>query len=71
MANIVVAKRELYHSLKDISNDVTGASIKAQNGNQHIVIFLSHPSPKLTNRIPKEFKGNKVQIEIRTETKVW
>lgn len=69
--NIVIAKRELYDTLKLSLDEVTGAGIKNKDGVESIVIFISSDSRDVTDKIPHEFKGNQVLAEVRSAVAAW
>ena len=63
-SEIIVAKRELYNKLKELS-EVNGAGIREKGGLPYIVIFLSKKDKKTIEKIPKQFKGNKVVAVVQ------
>jgi hypothetical protein len=69
MDNILTAKKELYRQLKAQHQEVTGAGIQQKNGAEVIVIFLSRMNAKLCSLIPAQYKGNKVQVQLRSVAK--
>jgi len=71
MKNIVIAKRELYESLKLSIDEVTGAGIKTKDGVESIVIFIATDSDSVIEKIPQEFKGNQVHAEVRSLAEAW
>ena len=71
MKNIVIAKRELYESLKLSIDEVTGAGIKTKDGVESIVIFIATGSDSVIEKIPQEFKGNQVHAEVRSLAEAW
>jgi len=65
VTDILTAKKELYNLLKSNSS-VIGAGIREKYGTEWVVIFLMEPDEELLNLIPREYKGNKVAVEIRS-----
>lgn len=71
MENINTAKRELYQSLKSNLNEVTGAGIRERDGYEYIVIFISKMNDAVMNAIPRQWKGNIVETEIKQVAKAY
>ena len=64
--NIVDASNELYDSLKGY-HEVLGTSVQKRNNVPYIIIYLAKASKAILNRIPSEYRGNKVKTEITGE----
>lgn len=62
--DIKIAKKDLYRDLQSHS-EVVGAAVKEKNGQQYIVIYLSKITESLTSIIPSNYRGNKVETELK------
>lgn len=68
MADIITVKKELYNKLK-VDNRVIGAGIKGSGKAEHIVIFVTKQTHKITGIVPSTFKGIKVTTEVKQSPK--
>ena len=68
--DVATAKKSLYRKLRQYP-EVNGAAIKAQNGSEYIVIYLTKHANSILQKIPDDYKGFPVMTEVKGEIEAY